>query len=209
MHESFAQLFRKQPAYHIDTRFANEFGNITDTSREKISQRVQRQVHQLSLQKPFRGPCTIIVIGIGHWDAGFPHQYPTPIVHYETNMFHTVDHLHMAYPAARIYVWNVHPMSLGFALWDQCPSYDWRNPALIDQYNYALQRVVKKFNSQSRSSSLPSVSIQYLDTSFIVNPQWDAAVDWYHHDFDREIGQVEAIYIAATIFGIAIAYHQN
>jgi hypothetical protein len=80
--------------------------------------------------------------------------------------------------------------------WRLCPTEDWRNPALIDQYNGALQRVARVAASESGSSPPP----EYLDTSFITRPMWDSPPDWYH--FQNEVGRIQSIFIAATILGV-------
>jgi hypothetical protein len=82
-------------------------------------------------------------------------------------------------------------------IWRRCPAKDWRNAALVDQYNAAVLRVVDAASEGTLSLFPP----EYLDTSFITKPMWDSPPDWCH--FENEVGRIQSIFIAAKLLGIA------
>jgi hypothetical protein len=84
-------------------------------------------------------------------------------------------------------------MPLGQAIYASCPPRDFRNPALMDEYNLAMRRVVSSLSNRSP----PPL---FLDSDFITKPMWDSPGDWYH--FENEAGRIEAIYIAATVLEV-------
>jgi hypothetical protein len=198
---------------HVNTKFAHDIGNIVGSTDTEIAHQVRTHVKEVS--NSGLGPkqqrsmsmtrnCSIGVVGIGAWDAGWPGGNPTPVVAYEDDMNNTMKNLQLTYPMARWYVWNIHYMPLGYRVWGHCPADEWRHPPFIDEYNAALQRIVTAWNTKNQhflvlspSSSKP---LQYLDTSFIVTPQWDSPEDWYH--YKNNVGRTEALYIAAIILGI-------
>jgi hypothetical protein len=77
----------------------------------------------------------------------------------------------------------------------KCPSKDWRNAPYIDLYKAALQRVVAKIATESPAN--PPI---YMDTTFIVKPMWDYALDFAHTSF--KVGRVRTLFIAATILDV-------
>jgi hypothetical protein len=150
-----------------------------------------------------------VVVGIGTWDASFQSSLPTLLGKYKELMALTLNNMHVAYPVASIYVWNVHYHPISTILWGKCPASDWRHPPLIAQYNAALQHIVKQQvlttspvlgTSSTSVSSPPLPPLQYLNTSFILIPQWDSPPDWSH--FENIVGSTEALYITAVILGI-------
>lgn len=67
---------------------------------------------------------------------------------------------------------------------------EWTSPTVIRAYNDILERTVSENNDDH---------VQYIDTTFITFPQWDAAFDWNH--LPPEVSTPEAAYIASQIFG--------
>jgi hypothetical protein len=205
----FLRLLTSTPVLYVDTKLARELGTLRGSTTE-----IAHQVRLHAEQKSNLGNrnCTIALVGIGTWDAGFPESRPTPLDEYEPQMVRTLANVRLTYPAASVYAWSAHYHVLGTRLYQKCPLQDWRHPPLIDQYNASLQRIVKQQVSTTTSesgvsestttsvSSIPLPPLQYLDTSFITTPQWDSPPDWCH--FNNSVGQTEALYIAAVVFGV-------
>lgn len=173
------------PITHVNTRFASHYADLG---------KFQAMATTKSLN------CTIAVVGIGQWDGSWKKRNPTSVPVYERNMYYTLENVRTTYPSAQLFLWNVHYNALGNAMWDRCPAKEWRHPALVDQYNAALRRIVASSSSQVAVMGNHTLGVRYLDTSFIVIPQWDSAPDWSH--YDNIVGQTEALYIAAVLFGI-------
>jgi hypothetical protein len=192
--------FVSNPVVYFTNQYALTLGeNITKGDPTKsVAERVKQQLQEAERREQWlaEGPkvpdCSVVVTQNAHWDASNYGNYPTAVSRYERSMWKTVQNLRKTFPAARIFVWSPHSMALGTYLYLQCPSKDWRNPPLIDFYKAALQRVVAKFAAES-----PANPPQYLDTTFIVKPMWDYALDWSHSSY--KVGRVRTLFIAATI----------
>jgi hypothetical protein len=98
-------------------------------------------------------------------------------------------------PFCSIVRWSLHPTALTFVNWYLCPNQDLRNPAFIDVYNAALQRVVA-----AAASAAPSNPPKYLDTSFITRPMWDYTSDSSHSS--TAVSDARALYFAATLLDV-------
>jgi hypothetical protein len=189
--------FASNPVVFAENRFAVTLGeNITvGGSNKSVAARVKQQLEEAPGSWSGNVDCSVIVTQIAHWDASFHVVVPTAVTVYEHNMWRTVQNLQQTFPAARIFVWSPHSMALGTMIWDKCPHEDWRNPALIDFYQTALQRVVAK--TAAASPSNPPV---YLDTTFISKPMWDSAHDWSH--LSGRVALAQTLFIAATILDV-------
>jgi hypothetical protein len=169
-------------------------GDATKSVAERVKEQLEREESAQRYAQVKLPDCTVVVTQNAHWDASNYGFFPTAVSFYERNMWKTMQNLRETFPAARIFVWSPHSMALGVYLYLQCPNKDWRNPPLIDFYKAALQRAVAKIAAES-----PSNPPQYLDTTFIVKPMWDYALDWSHSSF--KVGRVRSLYIAAMILG--------
>jgi hypothetical protein len=190
-------IFVSTPVVYAENRFAVTLGeNITvGDSNKSIAVRAKQLLEEARGSWSGNVDCSVVVTQIAHWDASSRVVVPTPVAVYEHNMWRTVQNLQQTFPAARIFVWSPHSNSLGTMIWDKCPHEDWRNPALIDFYREALQRVVAK--TAAASPSNPPV---YLDTTFISKPMWDSAHDWRH--FSGKVALAQTLFIAATILDV-------
>jgi hypothetical protein len=192
--------FVSNPVVYFTNQYALTLGeNITQGDQTKsVAERVKQQLLEAQRREQWLAEghkvpdCSVIVTQNAHWDASNYGNYPTAVSRYERSMWKTVQNLQETFPAAQIFVWSPHSMALGTYLWFKCPNKDWRNPPLIDFYKAALQRVVAK--TAAASPSNPPV---YLDTTFMVKPMWDYALDWSHSSY--KVGRVRTLYIAAMI----------
>jgi hypothetical protein len=181
---------------HINVQFARDLAYTFDN--ESDSRIVaQRHADRNSQPKIAGRGCSISLVGIGQWDAGWKDDQPTPVLPYERDLHRTVRHIEWTYPASKIFLWNIHYAPLGNRMWDRCPSGEWRHPAFIDEYNAALQRIANNSSDPARPEAPRRI---YLDTSFITGPEWDSAEDWYH--YKNEVGKQEALYLIAAVLGI-------
>jgi hypothetical protein len=187
---------------YIPTKYARELGTPFNGIRDDDATVSVELVRTHSLRNaendyPHLGndTCTVSVIGIGQWDASWAESHPTPVATYEREIRHTVQTIHVAFPQSQILLWNIHDNMLRTMSYATCPATEWRLPPLIDQYNVALQRIVADI-----AATAPTFPIKYLDTSFIVRPQWDSAKDTSH--YVNAVGYTEALYIASVIAGI-------
>ena len=66
---------------------------------------------------------------------------------------------------------------------------EWTSTTVIRSYNNILEKVVAENNDDL---------VEYIDTSFITFPLWDASWDW--NNLPPEISIPEATYIVSRIF---------
>jgi hypothetical protein len=169
--------------------------NIGNHNKSRIVELVHEQMLNARPTMTPDQQCSIVIVGIGSWDASNESVQPKGVSWYEQNMRQTLENIRMTMPiSTAMFVWNTQPMALGTWIWATCPATDWRHAPLIEQYNAAAERAVNAINDQS-SLSLP---VRYLDTRFIMQPMWDSPADWYH--FKDKVGEAEALFLAASIF---------
>ncbi|KAK1740398.1 hypothetical protein QTG54_008493 [Skeletonema marinoi] len=72
-----------------------------------------------------------------------------------------------------------------------CPPQDWRHPAVIDQLNMIIKNLTQ------------SMGVQFIDTSQIIGPMWDAAGDFCHYRND-DISSSEALYMLGRLLPFEI-----
>lgn len=90
------------------------------------------------------------------------------------------------HPLRRVILRSAHTNGLKWEV-IKCPVKDFRTPLTAALATASLRRIAQGLS--------PLVS--FLDTSFIVDPVWDAADDWSH--YSGEAGEVETAYILSEI----------
>ena len=135
--------------------------------------------------------CTVIVLGIGQWPAGYPGGEPFGFDEYAEEMFVSLTNFRVQlkelYGTHRphIFVRSVHENPLGNQI-SKCPPTDWRNPEVIRIYNEILEGVCSR------------VGLHFIDTNEIIQPLWDSAEDWCH--YTGFVGKADALAIARVVY---------
>jgi hypothetical protein len=211
------KLVRSQVLF-LDTYFASDLSNITGSEDWWNFTSDEPHIRHKVKEKADHTNCSTVVLGLGSWDASYHMRgRPTTLTEYERRMVKAVQYLNLAFPSAQVMLWHTRPMALGrctlivvyiavvppfphvfvtlaAVTWRSCPPFDFRNPAMIDHYNDALKRVVARLDNPLQQRAV------LLDTDFITRPMWDSPADFYH--YENEAGRIEALYIAACIFGL-------
>jgi hypothetical protein len=159
------------PVHHVYTQYSWQLGNpsINNKDPEAIASMVRMHVSHNATPALDGSTCTIIIVGMGAWDAGSSVP-PTTIPAYEQNTYHTVLNIQTTYPTARIFLWNIHILVLGTHVWASCPAIDHRHAAFIDEYNGALQRIEMSFlRYSSIDNSSDSTLVSLLDLCGILH----------------------------------------
>jgi hypothetical protein len=121
------------------------------------------------------------VVTIGHWDAGFPLDRPTPPGLFLNDILSILNILETSVkPSAEIFVTSVNQHPLGHKM---LVGMDWRVSPLIDAYNDEILSQVEVDHpiTSTRSFRFRDFNRSYfLDNSDIMDPIWDSATDFYH-----------------------------
>ena len=97
-------------------------------------------------------------------------------------------------PLRRILLRSAHPNGMGWKQ-RQCPPGDFRTPINAKIATNVVKEIADGF---SRNTTLTPVS--FIDTSFLIDPVWDAAPDWSHYEDEMEkISEMEAKFILSEI----------
>lgn len=112
--------------------------------------------------------CNKFIVAIGQWPSSFKPENPYTVGKFRSTMTDAVHLLSSEFPDAEIYLRSIHYLPLGFKR-SACPPDDFRDPALIDAYNTALDSICDSTHKCT-----------YVANRFITEPMWDEAEDWNH-----------------------------
>ena len=118
--------------------------------------------------------CDAIVVAVGQWPVGYDGHRATIVGSFYTQMHQAMAMLqqHENTKDTPLYARSINYNPMGDNK-VRCPPQDWRSPNVIEAYNAVIQQVCAERG------------IAFVDSSFIVGPMWDAAMDWYHLDGPR------------------------
>jgi hypothetical protein len=171
--------------------------NASNIKAVNVDAQFPRLVNQQFIQNKIIGrKCTRTVIAAGQWSAGkkppgskYAGLPPTQFPQYRDEVHKMIVDL-QASDAKGIFLRSIHYNSLGDVKLT-CPPQDWRHPAVIDQLNMIIKNLTQ------------SMGIQYIDTSEIIGPMWDAAGDFCHYR-DDDVSSSEALYILGRLLSSEI-----
>jgi hypothetical protein len=122
------------------------------------------------------------VVTLGHWDAGgWPRAQPTPPGFFLDDILSILNILETTDKAsAEIFFTSVNQHPMGRMVMN---GIDWRVSPLIDAYNDEILSQVEVIHpiTSARSFRFRDFNRSYfLDNRDIIDPIWDAALDFYH-----------------------------
>lgn len=147
--------------------------------------------------------CTHVVIGLFQWNFSFQRKRMgwdnINFTEWQDAMTEAVEFIRqessgIKSPLRRILLRSAHPNGMGWKQ-RQCPPGDFRTPINAKIATNVVKEIADGF---SRNTTLTPVS--FIDTSFLIDPVWDAAPDWSHYEDEMEkISEVEAKFILSEI----------
>ena len=173
--------------------------NTSNIKAVSVDAQFPRFVNRQFIQNNIIGrKCTRTVIAAGQWSVGRippgskyarlpPTQFPQS--QYRDEIHNMIVDL-QASDANGIFLRSIHYNSLGDVKLT-CPPQDWRHPAVIDQLNMIIKNLTQ------------SMGVQFIDTSQIIGPMWDAAGDFCHYRND-DISSSEALYMLGRLLPFEI-----
>jgi hypothetical protein len=158
---------------------------------EWINAKYPRNIPNQTITEEIAGKCHKIILAVGQWPASFSGGKPTLFASFQlemTKLFGRLqDHLP---PGTEVWARSIHENPLNERIAGYCPPRDWRSPTVVEGYNMVIRQAV--------ANARPG--IQFVDTSFIVSPLWDASTDWGH--VCPQASHVEALYLVAVVMGL-------
>ncbi|KAL7504959.1 hypothetical protein ACHAXN_005436 [Cyclotella atomus] len=165
--------------------------NVTSSIKAiNLDAQFPRVVNEQFIQNAIIGrKCDKTVIAAGQWSVGrkppgskYAKLPPTLFPEYRDEGMNMISTLQKSGIAKNnIFLRSIHYNSLGDVKLS-CPPQDWRHPAVIDQLNSIILNL-------TRSTGMP-----FIDTSHIIGPMWDSAVDFCHYKNDS-VSSAEALYV--------------
>ena len=140
--------------------------------------------------------CTHVVVGLFQWYFSFKQAMSSEVPavtfsEWESQMITGIRKLEKVTknsnsPLRKVVLRSAHPNGLKFQN-NQCPPQDVRSPVNAAGATAILREIVDGFTS----------AVSMVDTSFIIDPVWDAAEDFSH--YTHEEGEMEAKFLLTEI----------